>query len=850
MTVPEIKAQIVAWIKTGIPNNVKSSNMRTLLNWITLRMDVQEVGRLKITKTSGNVSHQLQEGDKVTGIVEDTHIINAIYLGGNINLLSSYAVINDPNYGSNNPTENEYTTINALLAGQASQTAGFNQKVMDASGDPNASSGSAVYFYKGSGTGQLTDYIRLSDANTSLSNFLPKGNFEGTADDIIAQIAAANDPTVDHTYVDIPTMLAAQNEQITDDLIKVIDAGADSRITGKAYYFYNGTIAGTIDDYHLLSNSEVATLTAQAVIDALGYVPIETETDPTVPQHVKDILTTDIDSWSAKQDSIVDINNIILTQHLPSFVDDVIEGTWVNTTTFNDLNGVSLTPEDGKIYIDTTSNKSYRWSGSVYVLLTGGIVLGETASTAYRGDRGKIAYDHSLLIDGNPHNVTAAQVGLSNVDNTSDASKPVSADQLAALDGKVDDGQVLTNVPLGAVFTDNDTVYNDTAIQSEVTDNTNARHSHLNKPTLDKFGEDVDGKPTYNSVKVDTTIAQRDVYDGLNSTDNTISLSANQGKVLKDVQDTQQTAINLNTAKETNVAHPLVETAVPVGAVFTDTIYTHPTSHPATIIDQTSSYRFVTDAEKTTWNGKQEDLGFTPDKKRTRKEVSVTTQYTLIAADFTDFYLDFTADGGQTISLILNAGVMPDNGELRAISSGNNFIVPTVGTGTVIFIKPDSANLKTVPFAWFGMVKATAANTYSVNGSLESNVPTGLDLRASNLAGDLSAAEKDALKIKTGNKYGTRAVLAAAQIDWADGVDVHTKTITAALALTEINLPQGANVFIKKLIIDGNFPVTMPGAHYVWKGGVAGGVSDAYVFDCINGNAGSLRIEYTITPNA
>jgi len=99
-------------------------------------------------------------------------------------------------------------------------------------------------------------------------------------------------------------------------------------------------------------------------------------------------------------------------------------------------------------------------------------------------------------------------------------------------------------------------------------------------------------------------------------------------------------------------------------------------------------------------------------------------------------------------------------------------------------------------------------------------------------------------------KYGTRAVLAAAEIDWADGVDVYTKNITAALALTEINLPQGSNVFIKKLIISGNFPVTMPGAHYVWKGGVAGGVSDAYVFDCINGNAGSLRVEYTITPNA
>ena len=45
--------------------------------------------------------------------------------------------------------------------------------------------------------------------------------------------------------------------------------------------------------------------------------------------------------------------------------------------------------------------------------------LGETSATAYRGDRGKIAYDHSQLISGNPHNVTKADVGLGNVENLS-----------------------------------------------------------------------------------------------------------------------------------------------------------------------------------------------------------------------------------------------------------------------------------------------------------------------------------------------------------------------------------------------------------------------------------------------
>ena len=44
------------------------------------------------------------------------------------------------------------------------------------------------------------------------------------------------------------------------------------------------------------------------------------------------------------------------------------------------------------------------------------LTLGETSSTAYRGDRGKIAYDHSQTI-GNPHQTTKADMGLGNVEN-------------------------------------------------------------------------------------------------------------------------------------------------------------------------------------------------------------------------------------------------------------------------------------------------------------------------------------------------------------------------------------------------------------------------------------------------
>lgn len=48
----------------------------------------------------------------------------------------------------------------------------------------------------------------------------------------------------------------------------------------------------------------------------------------------------------------------------------------------------------------------------------------------------------------NPHNVTKAQVGLGNVDNTSDANKPVSTAQQEALDGKVNFPTANNRIPI------------------------------------------------------------------------------------------------------------------------------------------------------------------------------------------------------------------------------------------------------------------------------------------------------------------------------------------------------------------------------------------------------------------
>lgn len=113
---------------------------------------------------------------------------------------------------------------------------------------------------------------------------------------------------------------------------------------------------------------------------------------------------------------------------LPSYVDDVIETYIVGSTAFasdwlsTTNGGAALTPEGGKIYIvlsgGSYQNREFRWSGTQYAEISPSIALGETSSTAYRGDRGATAYSHSQITSGNPHGTTATDVGAVPVSTT------------------------------------------------------------------------------------------------------------------------------------------------------------------------------------------------------------------------------------------------------------------------------------------------------------------------------------------------------------------------------------------------------------------------------------------------
>ena len=76
---------------------------------------------------------------------------------------------------------------------------------------------------------------------------------------------------------------------------------------------------------------------------------------------------------------------------LPSYVDDVLE--------YDSLGAFPGTGESGKIYVATDTDLTYRWSGTGYVEISKSLALGETASTAYAGDKGKkLAEDMTELV--------------------------------------------------------------------------------------------------------------------------------------------------------------------------------------------------------------------------------------------------------------------------------------------------------------------------------------------------------------------------------------------------------------------------------------------------------------------
>lgn len=237
---------------------------------------------------------------------------------------------------------------------------------------------------------------------------------------------------------------------------------------------------GNVTNDSQVKRSEMGTANGVATLDNQGLVPTSQ-----LPSYVDDVI--DVYATYTKDNA----------------------GILTNIKIFSDLDKTqAVTGESGKIYVDIESNYQFRWTGTQYVTVGAPTVLGEVTGTAYDGGKGKAVADkvnkHVAKTD-NPHNVTKNQVGLGKVDNTADKDKPVSTAQSTAISSAKN--EVQSNL---------DTHISDTSNPHNVTkdqvglgnvDNTSDKLKPISDATKTALGSKVD-KVTDKSLVLDTEIAK------------------------------------------------------------------------------------------------------------------------------------------------------------------------------------------------------------------------------------------------------------------------------------------------------------------------------------------------------
>lgn len=174
------------------------------------------------------------------------------------------------------------------------------------------------------------------------------------------------------------------------DARSIVKTKADLTAVGSFEYPYIGMETYVVSEnkkYRLIGDNPLVVANWEE-IDVF-----DTELDTTSENGVQNKVITE--ALEGKADLV---GGKVPASQLPSFVDDVVDGYYkeADGKFYADAEyQTEIVGEAGKIYISVDTEIQYRWTGDAFSPLGGALTLGETSSTAYRGDRGKIAYDDS-----------------------------------------------------------------------------------------------------------------------------------------------------------------------------------------------------------------------------------------------------------------------------------------------------------------------------------------------------------------------------------------------------------------------------------------------------------------------
>jgi len=168
----------------------------------------------------------------------------------------------------------------------------------------------------------------------------------------------------------------------------------------------------------------------------------------------------------------------------------------------------------------------------------------------------------------------------------------------------------------------------------------------------------------------------------------TKALTAEMGKLL------QTTKVDKSTGKSL-----LADTEITRLATLFN--YVHPTNHPPSVITQDANNRFVTDAEKVTWNAKQASLGFTPENASNKNVAngyaglgvdgklissqipSITINDTFVVASETEMLALTVETGDIAVRSDLNKSFILKGRNPAVVSDWQELLTPTSDVTTV-----------------------------------------------------------------------------------------------------------------------------------------------------------------------
>lgn len=283
---------------------------------------------------------------------------------------------------------------------------------------------------------------QIDAARVSFSPSVPAGIAASTVQDAIVEAAteAAAALSTHAARVDNPHVVT--KAQVGLGNVPNVDASARSAHTGTQ-------LSSTISDFTATASAAAPVQSVAGRIGAVslaktdvGLENVDNTSDANKP--ISTAVQTALDGKQAtlgytaenvankgQVNGYAGLDNAgkVPSAQLPSYVDDVIEAA--------NLAGFPGTGEAGKIYVALDTGKIYRWSGSAYVEIspspgsTDSVPEGST--NLYHTTARASAAAPVQSVAGRTGAVTLAKgdVGLSNVDNTADASKSFTASQIS-----------------------------------------------------------------------------------------------------------------------------------------------------------------------------------------------------------------------------------------------------------------------------------------------------------------------------------------------------------------------------------------------------------------------------------